>query len=558
MVFRRIIQVLSLVLFLLLLAMAIASLHTSTPLDLFLRLDPGLMLLTAISTKTLSFAFIPALLVLVVTLFFGRLFCGYICPMGTTLDGADKLFGAKKEPVRQKENPRHLKYMVLCFLLWTALLGVSLVFLAAPLSLITRFYGLLVHPILAFFAHKFLGLLHPLAEQLDLNAVIFMQIATPRFATLLFILGFFSALFVLARVSPRFWCRNLCPSGALMAVFSLKPVIRRRVSHKCTACGKCVHACPMDAIIAENPQATYHEECIVCRTCESLCPERAISFGLNKRARTLKIERFSPSRRHFVYSGIAGVAVAATGHTGLLSPQGKPGPGQVAPPMLLRPPGALPEPAFLARCVRCGECMAACPTNTLQPIWLDAGFTALFSPTLTLRRGYCSPECRMCGEVCPTDAIRELPPKERIWAKTGTAVIYPNRCLAWEQQKSCMVCDEVCPYKAVVFHKEPGNPVPVPRVDENKCAGCGYCEHYCPVQNQAAIVVTPMGALRLSEGSYMAQGKTQGLQLSIHGKSGYGPLPENKGGENGFAPGFDDAAPAPYPAKASGSLEKEP
>lgn len=557
-VFRRTIQVFSLGLFLLLLAMAVASLHTSAPLDLFLRLDPGLALLTTISTRTLAFAFVPALLVLVVTSFFGRIFCGYLCPMGVTLDGGDKLFGAKEKPARQTGNHRRLKYMVLCFLLGSALLGVSLVFLAAPLSLITRFYGLLVHPILAFIAHKFLGLLYPLAEQLSLNTLMFIRVATPRFATLLFILGFFCALFALARVSPRFWCRNLCPSGALMAVFSIRPVIRRCVSDTCTACGKCVRACPMDAIIAENPRKTRHEECLACRTCETLCPEQAISFGRNKRTRTLERERFSPSRRHFVYSGIVGAVVAATGHTGLLSAQSKPGPGQVAPPGLLRPPGALPEPAFLARCVRCGECMAACPTNTLQPIWLDAGFMALFSPALTPRRGYCSPECRICGAVCPTDAIRELSPKERIWAKTGTAVIYPNRCLAWEQQKSCMVCDEVCPYKAVAFQKEPGNPVPVPRVDENKCAGCGYCEHYCPVQNQAAIVVIAMGALRISEGSYMAQGKAQGLQLSIHVGPGYGKLPGNEGEENGFAPGFDDAAaPAPYSVEASGPVEQE-
>ena len=146
----------------------------------------------------------------------------------------------------------------------------------------------------------------------------------------------------------------------------------------------------------------------------------------------------------------------------------------------------------------------------------------------------------MCGEVCPTDAIRSLSKDERIWAKTGTAVIIRRKCLAGEQQKSCMVCDEVCPYKAVEFRKEPGNPVPVPQVHEEKCSGCGYCEHFCPVQNQSAIVVTPMGALRMSEGSYIAQGKSQGLNLSISPKPGYGSQPEGKDWGKGFAPGFED------------------
>ncbi|MBW2119880.1 MAG: hypothetical protein JRH09_18445, partial [Deltaproteobacteria bacterium] len=62
----------------------------------------------------------------------------------------------------------------------------------------------------------------------------------------------------------------------------------------------------------------------------------------------------------------------------------------------------------------------------------------------------------------------------------------------------------------------------------------------CPVQNQSAIVVTPMGALRMSEGSYVAQGKSQGLNLVISPESVYGSKPEGKDWGKGFAPGFED------------------
>jgi len=538
--FWRSTQLISLILFLTLLALAVSSVFTPTPLDLFLLLDPALIVFAAISARIFAAAFIPALLVLLVTLFFGRIFCGYICPMGTTLDGTDKLFGTTRKKQPEAGKLRLLKYIILFFLLGASLLGVSFVFVAAPLSLITRFYGLLVHPVLAFLSNEILSLVQPLAEWLDMDAVVFMRITTPRFATQLFILAFFGALFVLAKVSPRFWCRNLCPSGALMALVSKKPLIRRCVSDDCTDCGRCANFCPMNAIMTEDPRATLHEECIVCRTCQNTCPENAISFDRVRSEQVFEKQRFSLTRRQFMYSGLFGAATATVGLTGLNSLHGKPGPGQVAPQGLIRPPGALPEMDFIARCSRCGECMAACPTNTLQPIWLDAGFMGLFSPGLNLRRSYCSPECRMCGEVCPTDAIRRLSPDERIWAKTGTAVIFRRKCLAWEQQKSCMVCDEVCPYKAVEFRKEPGNPVPVPQVREEECAGCGYCEHFCPVQNQSAIVVTPMGALRMSEGSYVAQGKSQGLNLSINPKSEYGPQPEGKDWGKGFAPGFED------------------
>jgi MauM/NapG family ferredoxin protein len=538
--FRRAIQIFSLILFLLLLALAVSSTDTPTPLDLFLLLDPVLIAFTAISARILAVAFIPAFLVLLVTLFFGRVFCGYMCPMGTTLDGGDKLFGKQGKKRPQTGKLSLLKYIVLFFLLGASILGVSFVFVAAPLSLITRFYGLLVHPVLAFLSNETLVLIQPLAEWFGMDTLMFMRINTPRFATQLFVLAFFIALFVLARVSPRFWCRNLCPSGALMALVSRKPLIRRFVSDDCTECGKCAHSCPMAAIITDDPHITLHEECIVCRTCQNICPENAISFNGVKTENTYDKKGFPLTRRQFIYSGLVGAATATVGLTGLNSVYGKPGPGQVAPQGLIRPPGALPEMDFLAQCVRCGECMTACPTNTLQPIWLDAGFMGLFSPALNLRRSYCSPECSMCGEICPTGAIRSLSPNERMWAKTGTAVIFREKCLAWEQQKSCMVCDEVCPYKAVEFIKEPGNRVPVPQVHEEKCAGCGYCEHFCPVQNQAAIVVTPMGAIRMSEGSYVAEGKNQGLNLSIRPKSAHDAQPENKDWGKGFAPGFED------------------
>jgi ferredoxin-type protein NapF len=256
----------------------------------------------------------------------------------------------------------------------------------------------------------------------------------------------------------------------------------------------------MSAIEKEMPEKTFYSECIVCRTCGDVCPENAVSFGCFKEGEPFPKESFSPPRRQFVSTGVIGAGTAVMTLTGLNSLHGKPGEGQVGTPGLIRPPGAVPEMDFLSRCERCGECMVACPTNTLQPIGLAAGFTAMFSPAITPRRGFCDPRCHECGKVCPTDAIRPIGKSDRVWAKTGTAHIIRQKCLAWEFQKSCMVCDEVCPYDAISFQKEKDTKVPVPHVIENKCAGCGYCEHFCPVQNQAAIVVTPMDALRIKQG----------------------------------------------------------
>jgi MauM/NapG family ferredoxin protein len=361
------------------------------------------------------------------------------------------------------------------------------------------------------------------------------------FSTLPFLLLFFTALFALNRISPRFWCRYICPSGALLGLLSTKPVIRRQVSDACSFCGICAKSCPMGAISPNDVKQTHHQECSVCRTCENACPEKAIFFSRRvKKGRKVESQRILPSRRQFLLSGLAGAGLAITGLTGLHSLHGKSGPGQVAPEGLIRPPGSLPEMDFLARCVRCGACMSACPTNTLQPIWFEAGWLGLFSPELTPKRGFCNPECHQCALVCPTQAIPYLNREERIWAKTGTATINRQKCLAWEQQKPCMVCDEVCPFKAVEFRREEGNPVAVPEVNENRCAGCGYCEHYCPVQNQAAIIVTPNGALRLGKGSYEKQARAQGLELVIRPKGAYGYRVPSFLDASGTAPGFEE------------------
>jgi len=99
--------------------------------------------------------------------------------------------------------------------------------------------------------------------------------------------------------------------------------------------------------------------------------------------------------------------------------------------------------------------------------------------------------------------------EERTHAKIGTAILRRERCLAWEQDKSCLVCDEICPYDAIEFRGVEGKRRPF--VTESRCNGCGYCEHKCPVEGESAIVVTRLGELRLSTGSYISEARQRGL-----------------------------------------------
>ncbi|GAG29319.1 unnamed protein product, partial [marine sediment metagenome] len=76
--------------------------------------------------------------------------------------------------------------------------------------------------------------------------------------------------------------------------------------------------------------------------------------------------------------------------------------------------------------------MKVCPTHALQPAGLQAGIEGMFTPVLTPRIGACEEQCNLCGQVCPTGAIRNLPLEEKKYAIMGNATIERNRCIAWE------------------------------------------------------------------------------------------------------------------------------
>jgi len=502
-------------------------------IPLFLRLDPLAAVVTALAGREGALLW-PALLLPALALFAGRLFCGWLCPLGATLDAASGLMNLLAGRVSSAPSLRFrpVKYLLLAVFLAAALAGVNLAYWAAPIPLATRFYGLLLHPLFLLGGHGVLDFSRPALDSLDWPALSYLVITPRRFASLYFLAGFFGLLFWLERVRPRFWCRNLCPAGALLAVFSWRPRWRRRVL-ACLNCGKCAEACEA---IRPHDRAAWPGECLACQGCVDLCPTGGTIFSVSRAEKRPAATGPSaqPSRRAFLAAALGGLGLAGLERSGLASLLG-PDSRLIWSEDGLRPPGALPEAAFLARCLRCGLCMRACPTNGLQPTWLAAGPEGVFSPVLRPRRGPCEPDCNLCGLVCPTRAITPLELAEKRWAKIGGAVVHTNRCLAWAEDKSCVVCQEVCPYGAIESVRAAGAPVPVPRVKAARCFGCGYCERHCPVR-VPAITVLPLNALRLARGSYMEAGRAAGLDLDP--KRNHEPEPA--GLENGLPPGFSE------------------
>ena len=165
-------------------------------------------------------------------------------------------------------------------------------------------------------------------------------------------------------------------------------------------------------------------------------------------------------------------------------------------PSLLRPPGALQNGGFDARCIKCGRCIEACPHGALFATPLSAG-AAASSPSLDARTGPCHLcEDFPCIAACPTGALAPVASREAV--RMGTAVIDPDTCLSYKALR-CEVCYRACPLIdqaiSIDYRQREGDAIHAvfaPVVHEDACVGCGLCVQRCPVNDPGpAITITP-------------------------------------------------------------------
>jgi polyferredoxin len=416
------------------------------PVNWFLQLDPLVAIGTILTTHTLYRGLLWALATVILTIVVGRFFCSWVCPFGSLHHfvgfwGNQKKSASQKIQLNKYRKAQCIKYFILIFFLFMAAfpsIAASLqVGLLDPIPLITRSFNLALLPIV----DRSVNLISA-AERFYEGAWLMLVI-------------FFTAVF-LNLVIPRFYCRFICPLGALFGIINRFAIWRiGKKQNECVNCKLCEKSCEGGCEPAGKIRIS---ECVLCFNCLDDCKENIISYQTQP---SLAGEITNPdiSRRGFMLSLASGIfAIPAVRLSNKL--------GSNWYHRVIRPPGALVEKEFLKRCIKCGQCMRICPTNVIQPAGIDGGLENLWTPVLNNRIGSsgCQLNCVACGQVCPTSAIRPITLSEKLGTgefaeagpiKLGTAFFDRGRCLPWAMDKPCIVCEENCPVSPkAIYTKE--------------------------------------------------------------------------------------------------------
>jgi polyferredoxin len=485
----RIIQLLFLALFLILFIRTEyrGSDEIAAAVNGFFRANPLVLVSYVLASKSMTWLLFPAVVTLLATALLGRFFCGWVCPLGTILDlvtGKIK----KSGPVRVLTG--NAKYWLLVPLLSASLFGVNLAGLLDPIALLLRALTFAVYPLLGdAFRQSWVGLYRVMGDSRDSLApgyAVLRDYLLPfrdTFYPLAFLSAFLFVLIIfLERYEPRCWCRRLCPLGTLLGFAGRLSPFVRIPAKLCGDCGLCRDLCPTSF----DREILQKDECILCMECQLHCPHDRVKFRFS----TVLAGggEYLPERRVLLGSIVSGFFLSRLFRFRSSEAQAR----------LLRPPGVRSEKEFLQKCVRCGECLKVCVKSALYPAVLQAGMEGLYTPVVIARLGYCEYNCTLCGQVCPTGAIPNLPKEQKKREVIGKAVFDKNHCLPFARNTSCIVCEEHCPIpqKAIRSKMETQNTldgrtvqVLVPYVVDEICNGCGICEYVCPLEGKSGVEI---------------------------------------------------------------------
>lgn len=267
---------------------------TGRGITLFFQIDPLVLLSSWLASHTLVRTLLYSLITLGVTVLLGRWFCGWICPFGTLHHFFTFLRGGRakaKLEVGGYTSWHKAKYYVLIAMLGLALVGVNLAGWLDPFSFFYRALATSVFPavnagIVAVFswiysANPGVGSVRVTVVSEPVYDVLrkyFLAVKQPHYYGGVLIGILFGGIVALNFYRARFWCRYLCPLGALLGIAGKNPLVRLETdAANCNNCRLCLVDCQGGA----RPQSIGDwkpAECFYCFNCQSDCPSEAIKL----------------------------------------------------------------------------------------------------------------------------------------------------------------------------------------------------------------------------------------------------------------------------------------
>ena len=421
------------------------------------------------------------------TLLFGRIYCSIICPLGVFQDILARLH-RKKNKYGYSKEVRWLRYPVLVIFVIAVAAGVGSIFqLLAPYSSYGRIATMIFQPIWK------LGnnLLATIAERVDSYAFYATDVWMKSLPVLIIALVTLVVLIVLAWRGGRTYCNTICPVGTILSFFARFSFLKIRFDEdKCKNCSLCSKNCKAACIDFKTHTVDY-SRCVVCGNCIDSCKFGALKYT-SKYRKSSDSSEVDTSKRSFLLASalISTVALAQKKEKlmdgGIAELEDKVAPERQTP---LTPPGSLSFQNLSTRCTGCQLCVSECPNQVLRP---SSDLVHLMQPTMSYEHGYCRPECTRCSEVCPAGAILPVDKPEKSSIQIGHAVWIKKNCVVLTDEVECGNCARHCPSGAIEMVPldagDEESPM-VPAINETACIGCGACEYVCPSRPFSAIYV---------------------------------------------------------------------
>ena len=465
------------------------------------------------------------------TLLFGRVYCSVVCPLGILQDFISRCkiwwtrIAKKGKKVRMKyEKPLNiLRYGIFFITALCFVIGISFpLLLLDPYSNFGRITVSLFKPVVVWINNIIAGILTARGNYTLYN----VYIENSTWLVLAAAVVVFVALAILAWRKERIWCNTICPVGTLLGFVSRFSLFRITLNSNCTGCKQCAAACKSRCIeITKETRSVDYSRCVTCFNCLGKCKFEAMSYAptgwtlapktknavVTKEAYSLKgkpaveasaqetqavngdgLTSAQVSRRRFVKGTLMAAAMIPAAKTfaqEFMENAGNGGELQ-RPTRHPLPPGAGDLERFRSKCTACQLCISKCPSQVLQPAFLENGLTGIMQPYLKFRlESYCSYDCKVCIDVCPNHALQPMTLEEKKLTKIGQVHFLIDKCIVKSELQDCGACAEHCPSKAVRMVPFGVGTLTIPELTPELCIGCGGCTSICPVTPEPAIFV---------------------------------------------------------------------